>query len=61
MTHCSGNHGKAADRVPYEESMQTKTLGVRKTVPNRRVELTATDSDPRNWRSRHTSGEVSPR
>jgi len=59
-TRFSGNH-EAADRAPDEEYTWPKPLRVRKTVQNRRIDLSATDSDRWNRRRWHISGEVSPR
>ena len=63
-TRFSGNDptstAKAADRAPDEECTRLKPLRVRKTIQNRRINLSATDSDLCNRRRRHISGEVSP-
>jgi len=61
LRHRPHKHSKAADRAPDEECMQPKPLRVRKTIQNRRIDLLATDSDRRNWRRRHISGELRPR
>ena len=61
LRHRSHKHSKAADRAPDEECTRPKPLRVRKTVQNRRIDLSATDLDRRNRRRRHISGEVSPR
>jgi len=60
-TRSSCNHDKAADPAPDEECTRPKPLRVRKTVQNRRIDLSATDLDRRNRRRRHISGEASPR
>ena len=61
-TGLSGNHGKAADPAPGEECTRPKKpLRVRKTVQNRRIDLSAADLDRRNRRRRPISGEASPR
>jgi len=59
-TRFSGNHDKAADPVPDKECTRPKLLRIRKTVQNRRIDLLATDSNRRNRRRWHLSGEVSP-
>ena len=41
--------------------MWPKPLRVRKTVQNRRIDPSATDSDRRNRHRRHKNGEASPR
>ena len=56
-----GQPREAADRAPDEEGMRPKPLTVRKTVQNRRIDLSATDADRRNRRRWHISGEASPR
>jgi len=60
-TRFLGNPDKAADLAPDEECARPKPLRVRKTVQNRRIDLSATDLDRRNRRRRHISGEASPR
>jgi len=52
---------EAPDRAPDEEYTRLKPFRVWKTVQNRRIDLSATDSDRRNRRRWHISGEVSPR
>ena len=47
--------------MPDEECTWPKPLRVRKTVQNRHIDLSATDSDRRNRRRWHISGEVNPR
>jgi len=56
-----GQPREAADQAPGEECTRPKLLRVRKTIQNRRIDLSATDSDRRNWRSRSIIDEVSPR
>jgi len=56
-----GQPQEATDRAPGEECTRPKLLRIRKTVQNRRIDLSATDSDRRNQRSRPIIGEVSPR
>jgi len=46
---------------PTKSARKRKTLRVRKTVQNRRIDLLATDSDRQNRQRRHISGEASPR
>jgi len=52
---------KPPTRHPTKSASERKTLRVRKTVQNRCIDLLVTDSDRRNQRRRHISGEVSPR
>jgi len=61
LGHRSHKHSKAAYWAPDKECTRPKPLRVRKTIQNRRIDLSATDSDRRNRRRRHLSGEVSPR
>jgi len=51
---------KPPPRRPTRSARDRKLLRVRKTVQNRRIDLLATDSDRRNRRRWHISGEVSP-
>jgi len=56
-----GQPRKAADPAPGEECTRPNLLRIRKTVQNRRIDLSATDSDRRNRRSGPIIGEASPR
>jgi len=60
-TRFSGSHEKPPAQRLTKSACGRKTLRVRKTVQNRHIDLLATDSDQRNRRRRHISGEVSPR
>jgi len=56
-----GQPQEAADQASDEECTRPKPLRIRKTVQNRRIDLSVTDSDRRNRRRRPIIGEVSPR